>query len=100
MAWLLAKVLAPSTPADGNMIAEDLRTRTQQNPPVQLDTAREQDMAVRVQLYEPLDPGSTTYTLSPIEVLIPARRVRVTDVGLKEVPRPGAATAASFRARR
>ena len=100
VAWLLAKVLAPSTPADGNMIAEDLRTRTQQNPPVQLDTAREQDMAVRVQLYEPLNPGSTTYTLSPIEVLIPARRVRVTDVGLKEVPRPGAATAASFRARR
>ena len=44
-------------------------------------------MALRVQLYEPIDAGSTTYTLSPVEVLVVARRVRVINVGLTVVPK-------------
>ena len=66
---------------------------------IELDTPRESDMVVRVQLYEPIDTGSTTYTLSPLEVLIPARRIRVANVELKEVPRV-AQTQASSRPKR
>ena len=66
---------------------------------IELDHARESDMVVRVQLYEPIDTGSTTYTLSPLEVLIPARRIRVANVELKEVPRV-AQTQASSRPKR
>ena len=66
---------------------------------IELDHARESDMVVRVQLYEPIDTGSTTYTLSPLEVLIPARRIRVANVELKEVPR-AAQTQASSRSKR
>jgi hypothetical protein len=97
--WVLGKVLSACKPANGNMIAEDLRSRNAVSCPIQLDTARESDMTVLVQLYEPLDTGSTTYTLSPVQLLIPARRIRVVDVGLKEVPKV-AATAASSRHRR
>ena len=97
--WVLGKVLSLSKPADGNMLAEEVRARTAQETVVQLDAAREADMALCVQLYEPIDMGSSTYTLSPVEVLIPARRVRVVDVGLSEVPRV-AQTAAAFRSRR
>ena len=56
---------------------------------IELDTPRESEMVVRVQLYEPIDTESTTYTLSPLEVLIPARRIRVASVELKEVPASG-----------
>ena len=35
---------------------------------------------LKVRLYEALEPGSPTYTLSDIELLVPARRVRVADV--------------------
>jgi len=85
--WVLGKVLTASQPAGQTMINDDLRARMEHKPTVELDSAREAEMVLRVQLYEPIDTGSTTYTLSPLEVLIPARRVRVVSVELKEVPR-------------
>ena len=98
--WVLGKVLTKSKPADQNTIAEDLRARMgAHKTTIKLDTPRESEMVVRVQLYEPIDTGSTTYTLSPLEVLIPARRIRVASVELKEVPRV-AQTQASSRPRR
>ena len=97
--WVLGKVLRTAQPADANMLAADLQGRIGTHIPIELDTARESEMVVRVQLYEPIDTGSTTYTLSPVEVLIPARRVRVINVGLKEVPRV-AQTLGGTRARR
>ena len=54
------------------------------------------------ELYEPIDPGSPSYTLTKETVLINARRVRVTSVALKPVPRPAppVPTAAASRSRR
>ena len=98
--WVLGKVVTKSKPADQNTIADDLRARMgAHKTTIELDSPREAEMVLQVQLYEPIDTGSTTYTLSPLEVLIPARRIRVASVKLMEVPRV-AQTQASSRPRR
>ena len=53
-----------------------------------------------MQLYEALEPGSTTYVPSNITTLAPARRVRVIDVSLDEIrstQRSGAAARKRFK---
>ena len=53
-----------------------------------------------MQLYEALEPGSTTYVPSNITTLAPARRVRVIDVSLDEIrstQRSGAAVRKRFK---
>ena len=50
------------------------------------------DRLLRVRLFEALEPGSSTYTLSDVEILVVAKRVRVLDVVLDEL-RQGARSA-------
>mmetsp|Transcript_37773 Transcript_37773/g.93779 ORF Transcript_37773/g.93779 Transcript_37773/m.93779 type:complete len:677 (-) Transcript_37773:42-2072(-) len=51
---------------------------------IRFEAVRAGDSALRVRLWEALEPGSSTFTLSDIEVLVAARRVRVPDVELVE----------------
>ena len=87
--WVLARVLttvhdAPAASPPFNAATDALH----------LEPVRLGEPALRVQLYEGLAPGSSTYTLSDVTVLVPARRVRVVDVELKEC-RSGAGRAAA-----
>lgn len=50
---------------------------------IRFDSVRAGEAALRVQLWEPLEPGSTTFTISDVVVLVPARRVRVVGVELE-----------------
>ena len=75
--------------------------RVARSLPVQLDLAKQGEVSLLVQLYEPIDVGSSTYTLSSETIFIPGRRIRVIDVGLDAVVRPAwAITAAATRPRR
>ena len=49
---------------------------------VRFEPVRVKEPVLKVRLYEALDPGSTTYTLSNITILVPGRRVRVAKVEL------------------
>ena len=52
---------------------------------VQFEAVKANEPVLRVRLYEGLEPGSTTYTLSNVTLLVPARRVRVATVELQEL---------------
>jgi len=53
---------------------------------VRFINVREVDLALKVRLFEPIEPGSSMYTLSDVDVLVPARSMRLVDVTLREVP--------------
>ena len=42
------------------------------------------DLALTVRLFEPIEPGSSIDTLSDLDVLVPARSVRLVDVTLPQ----------------
>lgn len=108
--WLLGKVLYPAAPAPaattqpsaGGAEAAPSQVSASAQAAVSLDMAKPGEMAVQVQLYEPIDAGSSIVTLSTEIALIPARRVRVIDILLLPVQRPAPPpqTAAFFRPRR
>lgn len=52
--------------------------------PIQFEPLRACEPALKIQLFEALDVGSTTYFISEVKVQIPARSVRVIDVQLEE----------------
>jgi hypothetical protein len=54
---------------------------------IRFEAVRAEDSALRVRLWEALEPGSSTFTLSNVEVIVAARRVRVVNVELVEVRR-------------
>ena len=60
---------------------------------VHFEPVKANERVLKLRLYEALDPTSTTYTLSNIEMLVPARRVRVANVELIGVRSPREATA-------
>ena len=47
---------------------------------VHFEPVKANEPVLKVRLYEALEPGSTTYTLSDIELLVPARHMRVGNV--------------------
>lgn len=49
---------------------------------IRFEAVRAGDCALRVRLWEALEPGSSTFTLSDVEVLVAAQHVRVPDVEL------------------
>ena len=90
--WVLGKVLEAFHKPTEAQLASDAAARTSSkiNEKMLLDSARAGQPALLVQLWEPLQQGSSTFTLSNVKVLIPARRIRVTDVDLTAIPRPPA----------
>lgn len=52
--------------------------------PVHFEPLRAHELALKVTLYETLQPGSSTYSLSDIIMLVPARRIRVADIELQQ----------------
>lgn len=96
-----AKVLAASTDATPESVSEETARRATDALPFELDMPKAGEAAILLQLYEPIDVGSPTYTLTTVKTLVHARTVRVTDVDLAEVVRPTIIpTAASARSRR
>ena len=76
------------------LVKEPVHTSTSASAPfdlqaegVHLEPVRSNEPVLKVQLYEGLGAGSTTYFLSDIVVLVPTRRVRVIDVSLEELRR-------------
>jgi hypothetical protein len=51
---------------------------------IRLVDVKEGDRAVKVQLWEPIELGSKLYVESPLEILVPARRVRVVDISMED----------------
>lgn len=51
---------------------------------VHFDPIRVNDPGLKVRLFEALEPGSSTYIPSELELVIPARRDRVIDVQMEE----------------
>jgi hypothetical protein len=88
--WVLGKVLKVSHKPTAVDVASDAegRAASKINDKMLLTSARAGQPALQVQLWEPLQQGSSTFTLSNIMVLIPAMRVRVIDVDLTAIPRP------------
>jgi len=76
--WCLAEVLEAARPAATAARYEDAGVR--------FINVREGDLALKVRLFEPIEPGSSMFTLSDVDVLVPARSVRLVDITLKEVP--------------
>lgn len=77
--WILGSVVrsvqcAPSTSAPYNPSTGG----------ISFEPVRAGKPALEVTLYEPLQPGSSTYFLSGSNVWVPARRVRVIDVKLRD----------------
>lgn len=77
--WVLGSVVraaqgAPSTSAPYNPSTGGIR----------FEPVRAGEPALEVTLYEPLQPGSSTYFLSDLIMWVPARRVRVIDVELRD----------------
>ena len=56
-----------------------------QTDAVRFEPVRWNEPVLGVQIYEALEPGSTTYKLSDLTLLVPARRVRVAKIELEEV---------------
>lgn len=54
------------------------------NDPVHFEPLRAGEPALQVTMYEALQPGSSTYTLSTLTIWVPARRIRVIDLQLQE----------------
>jgi len=52
---------------------------------VHFEPVKANEPALKLQLYEGLEPGSSTYVVSDVVLLAPARRVRVIDVELQEL---------------
>ena len=75
--WVLGKVISKL-----HVSAVALPAHDPSKDPVHFEPVRVNDDVLKVMLYEALDPGSTTYTLSNITMLVPARRVRVPKVEL------------------
>lgn len=77
--WVLGRVVAG---AHVNEVASP--DFDESHDTIRFEPVRAGDRALRVRLWEALEPGSSTFTLSNIEVLVAARRVRVLDVELVE----------------
>jgi len=75
--WCLARVLEAAHPAPAAEGYEDAGIR--------FINVKEGERALKVQLFEPIEPGSSMYTPSDLEVLVPARSVRLVDVTLKQL---------------
>ena len=96
--WVLGKVVAVSVDASTDAVTADAAARSSQS--IAIDKPRVGAPALSVHLYEPLEPGSPTFTLSNVKMLVPAHRVRVIDVDLRAVVRPAVANPNPERARR
>ena len=90
--WVLGKVVKVSHKPSAAELACDsaLREKSKINEKMLLYEPRTNQPALQVQLWEPLQQGSSTFTLSNIKVLIPAHCVRVISVDLTAIPRPPA----------
>ena len=88
--WVLGKIIQVMHKPSAEQIVADTTARAAAKlaDRLQLDQPRVDQEALKLQLWEPLQPGSSTYTLSNIVVLVPARRVRVADIDLVAIPRP------------
>jgi len=75
--WCLARVLEAAHPAPAAVGYE--------NAGIRFINVKEGERALKVQLFEPIEPGSSMYTPSDLEVLVPARSVRLVDVTLKQL---------------
>ena len=75
--WVLGKVV--TTVHDAPAAS---RAHNPSQDAVHFEPVRANEPVLEVRLYEALDPGSTTYTLSDITMLVPTRRVRVAKVEL------------------
>jgi hypothetical protein len=73
--WVLGKVVDPATP-----LKKDGELR------IQFATRRATEVMTRIQLYEGLEPGARTYTLSDHVIEVPSRCVRVVDITMQELP--------------
>jgi len=78
--WVLCKVLRAVRDAEA-----DTPPFNRQTDAIHLPAVNQGDKALQVQLYEPIEPGSSAYTLSDVVATIPAPRVRVIDVELKQL---------------
>lgn len=67
-------------------VVESAHNATAASPPYDaINDAIRFERALKVMLYEVLEPGSTTCIASEITILVPAWQVRVIDVELREV---------------
>lgn len=62
--------------------------------PIHFDPLKMNEPALQVRLYEGLQPGSMTYKLTDLIIWVPARRVRVIDIELREARSSGRLLAA------
>ena len=85
--WVVGNVVVRAHTADAASPAFD-----ESQDAIRFDAVRTGDRVLRVRLFEALEPGSSTYTLSDVEILVVAKRVRVLDVVLDEL-RQGARSA-------
>lgn len=76
--WVIGKVITAVHDAVDNSRPFDENTEA-----IRFEPVRAGDRALRVRLWEPIEHGSSTFTLTDVEVLVPARRVRVVDVQLE-----------------
>jgi len=75
--WVIGEVVSAAHTAPADSVPYDSA-----NDAVHYEPVRVGESVLSVMLYEPLAPGSTTYSLSDVELLVPARRVRVVGVQL------------------
>jgi len=76
--WVIGEVVSAAHTAPADSVPYDSA-----NDAVHYEPVRVGESVLSVMLYEPLAPGSTTYSLSDVTVLVPARRVRIAGVELK-----------------
>jgi hypothetical protein len=77
--WVVGKVMSAEHRAAADSPAFEEGRHT-----IRFDSFRAGDFVLVVRLWEALEPGSSTFTLSDIDVLVAARRVRVLNVTLEE----------------
>ena len=90
--WVIGTILEPTQAAPAASPPYD-STRDS----IHFEPVKANEPVLKVQLYEGLEPGSSTYVLSDVVMLVPARRVRVIDVELQDLR--SSARAAATRAR-
>jgi hypothetical protein len=77
--WVVGKVMSAEHRA-----AADVPVVVKGRHSIRFDSFRAGDFVLVVRLWEALEPGSSMFTLSDIDVLVAARRVRVLNVMLEE----------------
>ena len=87
--WVIGSVIAPLHDSAGQGPAYDPLKDT-----IRFERVRAAEPVLTVRLFEALQPGSTTYTVSTVEVQVAARPVRVIDVQMEQVRSGGHRAAA------